>query len=50
MEASRIEIRITEITRNGDATVKLLNKDKNGDNIDILQLISNQTMELSVCS
>ena len=31
MQIDQIEIRITEITRNGDATVKLSTKNQNGD-------------------
>jgi hypothetical protein len=50
IEASRIEIKITEITRNGGATVKLFSKDLNRDNLEILKLISNKTMEISVHS
>jgi hypothetical protein len=50
MQTVKIETEITEISRNSDATVKLFTKDNNGDSSEIIKLISNKTMELSVCS
>jgi hypothetical protein len=50
MQIDQIEIRITEITRNGDVTVKLLSKNQNMDSSEILKLISNKTIEVSVHS
>ena len=44
METSQIIIGINEISRNGDATVKLFSKNKNEDSSEILKLISNKTM------
>ena len=44
METSQIIIGINEISRNGDATVKLLSKNQNEDSSEILKLISNKTM------
>ena len=48
MQIDRIEIRITEINRNGEVTVKLSSKNQNGDSSEILKLISNKTIEVSV--
>jgi len=48
MQIDQIEIRITEITRNGDVTVKLLSKNQTRDSSEILKLISNKTIEVSV--
>jgi hypothetical protein len=50
MQIDRIEIRITEINRNGEVTVKLSSKNQNGDSSEILKLISNKTIEVSVHS
>ncbi len=50
MQTDQIKMGITEITRNGDAIVKLYNKDQNGDRSEILKLISNKTIEVSVKS
>ncbi len=50
MQIDRIEIRITEINRNGEVTVKLSSKNQNGDSSEILKLISNKTIEVSVQS
>ena len=48
MQIDRIEIRITEINRNGEVTVKLSSKNQNKDSSEILKLISNKTIEVSV--
>jgi hypothetical protein len=44
MQIDLIGIRITEITRNGDVTVKLSSKNQNMDSSEILKLISNKTI------
>ncbi len=50
MQIDPIKIGITEITRNGNATVNLFSNDNNNDGSLILKQISNKTMELSVLS
>ena len=50
METSQIKIGISEITRNGYAKIKLFSNDKNRDSSEILKLISNKTMNISVRS
>jgi hypothetical protein len=50
MNTYQIKMGFSEINRNGDATVKLFSKDKNKYTSEILKLISNKTLELSVWS
>jgi hypothetical protein len=50
MQIDQIKIGITEITRNGNATVNVFSNDNNNDGSLILKQISNKTMELSVLS
>ena len=50
IQIDQVEIEITQITRNGDVTVKLSSKNHNGDISEILKLISNKTIEVSVHS